>query len=87
MRTSFLLLFLFIVGTVEAGRPQPFADKDFVLITPGEFQMGCTIGDSACNDYEKPVHPVRITQAFQVQSHQVTERQLKEVTGHDLIHF
>ena len=52
---------------------------------PGEFQMGCTIGDTACNEYEKPVHPVRITRAFQVQSHQVTEGQLKEVTWRELI--
>jgi len=85
MRTSLLLILLFFVATVEAGRPQPFADKDFVLVMPGEFRMGCTIGDTACNDYEKPVHPVRITRAFQVQSHQVTEGQLKEVTGRELI--
>jgi formylglycine-generating enzyme required for sulfatase activity len=81
MRTSFFLILLVSVASVEGGRPQPFADKDFVSVTPGEFQMGCTIGDAACGDNEKPTHPVRITRTFQVQAHQVTEGQFEEVTG------
>jgi formylglycine-generating enzyme required for sulfatase activity len=81
MRASFFLILLVSVASVEGGRPRPFADNDFVSIAPGEFQMGCTIGDDACGNDEKPTHPVRITRTFQVQAHQVTRGQFKEVTG------
>ena len=36
----------------------------YVWIEPGSFEMGCSPGDTACFDYEKPAHPVTITKGF-----------------------
>jgi formylglycine-generating enzyme required for sulfatase activity len=36
----------------------------FLLIPAGTFTMGCTDGDAACTDNEKPAHPVTISRSF-----------------------
>ena len=50
---------------------------EFVLIEPGTFQMGSNDGD----DYEKPVHGVRITKPFYLGKYEVTQRQYENVVG------
>jgi formylglycine-generating enzyme required for sulfatase activity len=49
---------------------------EFVLIPPGTFQMGCSQGlQSACFDWENPVHSVTLTQPFYMGRYEVTQAQ------------
>src|SRR5262245_30327758 len=79
---SLLALFA-LTASVRGGRPveRPFAEEDFVRIEPGEFRMGCSIGDTDCNETENPPHLVQISTHFEMQAHQVTEEQWKAVMG------
>src|ERR1044072_6527532 len=52
---------------------------EFVKIPAGEFMMGCSTGDNACKDDEKPQHQVRITKAFEMGRYEVTQGQWKAV--------
>jgi len=57
---------------------------DFVDIPGGTFQMGCSPGDSECEDDERPVHTVSI-KPFRMGKHEVTVgqfRQFVEATGY-----
>jgi formylglycine-generating enzyme required for sulfatase activity len=54
---------------------------DFVLIQPGEFTMGGARGEPGREAGEGPQHPVRITQAFYMGAHEVTQQQYAEVMG------
>jgi len=47
---------------------EPRSGVTFMLIPAGSFAMGCTAGDSACSEDEKPVHLVTITRPFYVAS-------------------
>ena len=38
--------------------------EEYVLIPPGDFQMGCVPADDRCRKDETPRHPVKITKAF-----------------------
>jgi len=53
----------------------------FIRIEPGEFTMGCSIGDADCNSSEAPRHTVRITRGFEIGIHEVTQAQWGAVTG------
>jgi formylglycine-generating enzyme required for sulfatase activity len=53
---------------------------EFVRITPGEFLMGCSAGDTLCTDDEKPAHRVRITRGFEMGKYEVTSAQWQAVT-------
>jgi len=50
---------------------------DFVLIPPGTFMMGSTIGD----DDEKPMHQVTIKYSFYIGKYEVTQAQWKALMG------
>ncbi len=50
-----------------------------VLIQPGEFRMGSDAKDAYVD--EKPVHTVRLTQAFYLGQHEVTQAQWQAVIG------
>jgi len=54
---------------------------EFVKIQPGEFMMGCSANDNACNDDEKPTHRVRITKPFEIGKYEVTQAQWRAVMG------
>lgn len=56
---------------------------EFVLIPVGEFRMGAEDGE----DHEKPVHRVRITQAFYLGKYPVTQGQWQTVMGNNPSHF
>jgi formylglycine-generating enzyme required for sulfatase activity len=45
-------------------KTNPDDGQPYVWIPPGEFQMGCSPGDSEGIDHEKPPHTVRITRGF-----------------------
>jgi formylglycine-generating enzyme required for sulfatase activity len=53
---------------------------EFVKIPAGEFMMGCSTGDSACNPDESPRHQVRITKSFDLGKFEVTQAQWVAVT-------
>ncbi len=40
------------------------AEMSSFLIPAGSFAMGCTDGDSSCDDDEKPAHTVTISRSF-----------------------
>src|SRR5215468_6491231 len=54
---------------------------DFVKISPGEFMMGCSVGDIDCNDDERPSHRVQITKNFEIGKYEVTQAQWQAVMG------
>lgn len=89
--TRFRLLFIALpmaVGTLVAQRtasPPTQASSsepiEFIKIAPGEFTMGCSAGDAACNADEKPAHHVRITRAFELGKYEVTQAQWQTIMG------
>jgi hypothetical protein len=54
------------VDQVQAGtiRVNPKDGLKYVSIPPGNFQMGCSAGDTQCYDDEKPAHEVTISKGF-----------------------
>jgi serine/threonine-protein kinase len=52
---------------------------EFVRIAPGEFMMGCSVGDTQCADDEKPAHRVRITRGIEMGKFEVTSAQWQAV--------
>src|SRR4026207_573077 len=54
---------------------------EFVKIQPGEFMMGCSPDDKACNDDEKPAHRVRITKPCEIGKYEVTQAQWMAIMG------
>jgi formylglycine-generating enzyme required for sulfatase activity len=65
--------------TVPASNPTANFDMTFVKIEPGEFMMGCSADDNACNADEKPSHRVRITKPFEIGKYEVTQLQWKAI--------
>jgi sulfatase modifying factor 1 len=90
---------LFVVGSVLNGRA--FAGSttststtitssigmEFVTISPGSFEMGCTPEQLRCASAEKPVHTVSLTRGFQIQTTEVTQGQYRAVMGNNPSHF
>jgi formylglycine-generating enzyme required for sulfatase activity len=60
---------------------QPALSMEFVNIAPGEFMMGCSVGDIDCNDDERPIHRVQITKPFEIGKYEVTQAQWQAVMG------
>jgi len=54
---------------------------EFVKIAPGEFVMGCSMGDNDCDAIEKPAHRVQISKAFEMGKYEVTQAQWQAVMG------
>jgi formylglycine-generating enzyme required for sulfatase activity len=52
----------------------PADGETYVWVPPGNFVMGCSQGDSQCEDNEKPSHPVNIAQGFWMARTEVTLR-------------
>ncbi len=59
---------------------------EFVDIPAGTFQMGCSPGDSECDDHERPGHPVSI-KSFRMGKYEVTQTQWQAVMGENPSHF
>ena len=59
----------------------------YVWMPPGTFTMGCSPGDSDCDDEEKPAHQVTLTKGFWIGQTEVTEEAFQRVTGHNPSHF
>jgi formylglycine-generating enzyme required for sulfatase activity len=60
--------------TLAAGlvKQNPKDGLKYIWIPPGTFQMGCSPGDSACGDDEKPAHPVTLSKGFWIGQSEVT---------------
>jgi formylglycine-generating enzyme required for sulfatase activity len=56
---------------------------EFVRLAPGTFQMGCSAGDSQCDDDERLPHPVRITREFEMGKYEVTQAEWQSVMGNN----
>jgi formylglycine-generating enzyme required for sulfatase activity len=54
---------------------------EFVKIAPGEFTMGCSMGDNTCDADENPAHRVQITKSFEIGKYEVTQSQWQAVMG------
>ena len=63
----------------QTGSLKNAVGMEFVKIPAGEFMMGCSPGDNACKNDEKPQHQVRITRAFEMGKYEVTQAQWKAV--------
>jgi formylglycine-generating enzyme required for sulfatase activity len=92
MRIAVVVRFLIalVAGLSVAGlsvlAQSPTATKnstgiEFVTIAPGEFMMGCSMGDDVCDADEKPVHRVQITKTFEIGKFEVTQAQWQAVMG------
>ncbi len=56
-------------------------DMEFVLIQPGEFDMGSPVNEIGRYEDEGPVHRVTISEAFYISKYEVTQKQWREVMG------
>lgn len=54
---------------------------NYVWISPGTFQMGCSTGDTDCGPQEKPVHPVTLTRGFWIGQTLVTQAAYQRLVG------
>jgi formylglycine-generating enzyme required for sulfatase activity len=57
-----------------------------IEIPGGEFSMGCSPGDSQCNNDEKPPHRVKV-KAFRMGKYEVTQAQWQAVMGENPARF
>ena len=62
-------------------RVNPKDGLKYVWIPPGTFMMGCSPGDTACADDEKPTHQVTITKGFWLGQTEVTVGAYKRFAG------
>ena len=78
-------------ATSKAPTPSPlergqggeaFRPADFVLVKGGTFNMGCTSEQKDCNDNEKPVHQVTLSD-FYICKYELTQKQWRMVMGSD----
>ncbi|MGO9273272.1 MAG: formylglycine-generating enzyme family protein [Terriglobia bacterium] len=53
----------------------------YVWIPPGTFTMGCSAGDTECDDDENPAHEVTLTKGFWMGQTEVTQDAYRRVTG------
>jgi TonB family protein len=83
-------------GPIRAGSPtltavrEPMVNKRdgqrYVWVPPGAFTMGCSAGDTQCNDNEKASHPEQIAEGFWLGETEVTQAAYRRVTGRDPSH-
>jgi formylglycine-generating enzyme required for sulfatase activity len=73
------LLAAFALASLSLAETRPGIGMEFVKIAPGEFMMGCSVGDIDCNDDERPAHRVQITKPFEIGKYEVTQAQWQAV--------
>jgi len=62
-------------------RVNPKDGLNYVWIPPGSFEMGCSPGDTECNDDEKPPHQVTLTKGFWLGQTEVSVAAYKGFAG------
>jgi formylglycine-generating enzyme required for sulfatase activity len=71
------------------GKSSNALGMDFVVVSPGEFRMGCSVQPvqeklpypTNCNNDEKPTHFVQITKPFEIQTTETTQKQWQTIMG------
>src|SRR5262245_60008812 len=85
LAVPFLGVTLALCGTSNAAQQAVAStnnnEMEFVRIPAGSFLMGCSPGDSYCEENEKPVHRVTISKAFELGKYLVTQEQYQAVMG------
>lgn len=56
---------------------------EMLLVPPGTFVMGCSVGDSNCQSNESPAHQVTITSPFYLARRELTQDQWVAVMGYN----
>src|SRR5262252_9352256 len=80
MKRLLVAAFTLLTCSLLAQKPgQSAVSMEFVKIVPGEFMMGCSVGDIDCNDDERPIHHVQITKPFEIGKYEVTQAQWQSV--------
>ena len=74
-----------LLNAAEAMQNSPIAGMEFVRVPAGEFLMGSTSEEAA--DYERPLTRVRISRAFELGKHEVTQAEWEAVMGSNPSHF
>jgi formylglycine-generating enzyme required for sulfatase activity len=69
------------VQAAKGARVNPRDGLKYVWIPPGTFQMGCSPGDDACGDDEKPPHRVIISKGFWMGQTPATVRAYKRLVA------
>ena len=64
-----------------------YSGMEFVLIPPGEFDMGSSSEEKDRSDSESPVHKVIIKNPFYMGKYSVTQKQWKKIMGNNPSHF
>ncbi|HWQ96149.1 MAG TPA: formylglycine-generating enzyme family protein, partial [Candidatus Methylomirabilis sp.] len=65
----------------------PIPDSEFVLIPPGEFDMGSPQDQKFREKDEGPVHRVKIAKAFNMSKYEITQKQWRDVMGTNVSNF
>ena len=73
-------------GAVKCVPDAAPADIAWVRIPGGEYDMGCSSGDKACEMDETPVQHITVA-AFSLMKYEVTQGQYRAVTGKHPSHF
>lgn len=68
-------------STAPTVKVNPRDGQSYVWIAPGRFVMGCSSGDPACDDDEKPAHAVEITRGYWLASTEVTTAQFRKTSA------
>jgi formylglycine-generating enzyme required for sulfatase activity len=75
-----------MVAPPQPHRADPLTGMPFVLIPPGEFEMG-TPGTEPEREPQERLHHVRLTHPFYLGVHEVTQGEWKRVMGANPAHF
>jgi formylglycine-generating enzyme required for sulfatase activity len=79
---QYIIVAVAMMQSAEPPAPAPNVPRmEFVKVSPGEFQMGCSASDAECAAPEKPARRVRITRAFEIGRFEVTQAQWQAVMG------
>ena len=68
-------------------KPNPKDGLRYVYIEPGEFLMGCSPGDTECDDKNEKPHRVRLTRAFWIGQTEVTQAAYQKLIGKNPSNF
>ncbi|VVB96913.1 Hercynine oxygenase [uncultured archaeon] len=60
---------------------------EFVQVPAGEFEMGLPIETESKNNFEKPLHHVKISKSFLMSKYEVTQKQWRDIMGRNPAYF
>ncbi len=85
-------VYSFSAGRIDTAAPgqarlNPKDGLTYVWLPPGCFVMGCSQGDTACYDEEKPAHRVTLSRGFWLGQTPVTQEAYERVMGRNPSYF